>query len=770
MENTPMMQTDKRTILITDDDPTFRLILREFFELEGYHTIEAEDGAAALALFHACQPDCILMDAKMPVMDGFEACRQIRALPEGASLPLIMMTVLSDDQAVDLCYEVGASDYINKPIHLVALRHRVHNLIEKHIAELALEEAYKAIETSNQSLQSLIEIAQVGIFVHRNGKILLANSYMLQRMGGSSLDAVLGENYAQFLHPDDRMASLRRSMQVLEHGNGYTNMPVRAISASGECFDFEVSSTMIAYDGADAVLSVSIDMTQRNRDTKSILKLSSAIEQAGESIMITDKQGKIEYINPSFTKITGYSAEEAMGETPRLLKSGNQDAVFYKALWESIVHGHVWHGKVIDKKKDGSFFPAMLTISPILNEQGEITNFVGIHSDLTELENLEQQFYQAQKMETVGTMVGGIAHNFNNILAGMTGNLYLAKKKVQAQPDVLEKLANVEELSNHAAEMIQQLLAFARKGVVSKKAMPLMPFICETLKLLCASVPENIAVHEDMCANDLHIRGDGTQLHQVLANLVNNACDALEGIDEPCITIRLESFQTDDGFIEQYSYFKAGSYAHLSVSDNGMGISKRHIEHLCEPFFTTKEQGKGTGLGLAMVYGAIKTHHGYVEIDSKKGKGSTFHLYIPLLKPKEVVINPVQKQNVTEGQGELILLADDEPIMREVMAEVLESIGYRVIMADDGPEAFDLFKAHEQEVSIALLDMIMPHMGGAQLAEKIRAINPELPVIFMTGYDMGFALTGGTPVQNSKIFAKPVNFDELNHRIRKLLD
>jgi len=647
----------------------------------------------------------------------------------------------------------------------------VLDITRQKASDLALKNAYKAIETSNQSLRSLIEIAQVGIVVLSNGKIILVNAYMLQRMEMDSQDALQGESYAQFLHPDDRVGSLRRTMQVLKDGVDYTNMPVRAISASGECFDFEVSSTKIAYDGADAVLSVAIDMTEKNKDTESILKLSCALEQAGESIMITDKMGVIEYVNAAFTTITGYTAQEALGATPRLLKSGNQAASFYKDMWKTIVHGHVWHGKVIDKRKDGSFFPAMLTISPIVNEHGKITHFVGIHSDLTELDSLEQQFHQAQKMEAVGTMVGGIAHNFNNMLAGMTGNLYLAKQRVQEQPYVVERLTNIEELSRHAAAMIQQLLAFARKGMVSIKEMPMAVFINETLKLLRAAVPENIAVHQHICADDLQIKGDATQLHQVLANLVNNARDALDGAHAPCITIRLEPFQTDDDFMEQHPYFEANqAYAHLSVADNGTGISKRHIKNLFEPFFTTKEQGKGTGLGLSMVYGAIKTHHGYVEVESKKGEGATFHVYIPLLNKVEEATDSMHALETVKGQGELVLLVDDDQIMSEVMAEVLESMGYRTIMAVDGLEAFAIFKARQQDISIALLDVIMPHMGGAQLAEQIREISPDLPVIFMTGYDGGAVLAKDARIQNSKIFAKPVNFDDLSHSIRQMLD
>jgi len=501
-------------------------------------------------------------------------------------------------------------------------------------------------------------------------------------------------------------------------------------------------------------------------------KLSQAISQAGESILITNREGIIEYVNPSFSKLTGYSAEEAMGQTPRLLKSGNQDAAFYEAMWKTITAGNVWQGKVIDRRKDGSFYPSVLTISPIFDESGEAANythFVGIQSDLSELEDMEHRFQQAQKMEAIGIMVGGIAHNFNNMLAGMTGNLYLAKMKVQAQPDVVKKLTNVEELSGHAAEMIQQLLAFARKGIVSMKEMPLVPFIKETLKLLHASVPENIEVHEDICSTALQIKGDVTLLHQVLANLVNNARDALEDVDDPCITIRLESFYADVSFLGNHPDFERGSFAHLSVEDNGIGIPEHQLKHLFEPFFTTKEQGKGTGLGLSMVFGAVKTHHGFVDVDSRAGKGTSFHVYIPLLESKTVAFEPIHKKESVSGHGELILLADDEQHVREVAAEVLEMLGYKVLQAEDGLKAMEIFKIHGADIALVILDAVMPHCSGNELAQRIRKMRSDIPVLFVTGYDKEYVLNGNEAIANSEVLTKPVQFETMSQMIRQML-
>ncbi|MDX8407313.1 MAG: PAS domain S-box protein [Mariprofundaceae bacterium] len=509
---------------------------------------------------------------------------------------------------------------------------------------------------------------------------------------------------------------------------------------------------------------------QRSQMEAEVKKLSHAITYAGESVVITDREGVIEYVNPAFTKLTGYSAEEAIGQTPRMLKSGNQDAAFYQAMWKTITSGKVWHGKVVDRKKDGSFYPAILTISPVFDADGNVmhyTHFVGLQSDLSELETLEKQFHQAQKMEAIGTLVGGIAHDFNNMLAGMNGNIYLARQAVQAMPDVLQKLANIEQIAFRASDMIQQLLTFARRDRVSIKPIPFTPFIKETFKLLRPAVPENIAMVMDVCSEMLQVRGDATQLHQVLMNLVNNARDAVDGVDDPCITIRLEAFHADAAFAASRAHFKSGAYAHLSVTDNGCGIPEKQVEHLFEPFFTTKEQGKGTGLGLAMVFGAIKTHHGIVEVESSEASGSTFHTYIPLLAPEDIDFAPAHPEQIEAmGRGELILLVDDDTCLVKTGQEVLEMLGYRVMVARDGQQAVDMFTAHREEIALIILDVVMPLMSGGKAAELIRRQSPDVKIIFSTGYDKNTQ----TDLGNETVLVKPFSIIEMSHLIRQQLN
>lgn len=390
--------------------------------------------------------------------------------------------------------------------------------------------------------------------------------------------------------------------------------------------------------------------------------------------------------------------------------------------------------------------------------------------DLEKYQRLTEELNQAQKMDAVGTLVGGIAHDFNNMLAAITGNVYLAKKAASELPKVVNRLEKVEDVSLRAANMISQLLTFSRKGMVNIKEIPLNSFIKETLKFIRVSLPENIILHKLFCSEHLNIKGDTTQLYQVLINLINNARDAVENVKHPSITVRLETYQADETMIEHNPNFKIGSYAHISVEDNGYGIPEPQLEHIFEPFFTTKEQGKGTGLGLSMIFGALKTHHGVVTVDSTEGKGSTFHIYIPLLEQLKVAPFALSEGKTARNNGELILLADDEKDVRKTTAEVLESMGYKVLQAENGLEALKIYKTHQKSIALVLLDVVMPHMGGAKLAEKIRKMNVDVPIIFMTGYDKEHVLDINNPMAKSNILAKPVQVSILDRAIRQYLD
>ncbi|TLS75659.1 PAS domain S-box protein [Mariprofundus erugo] len=509
------------------------------------------------------------------------------------------------------------------------------------------------------------------------------------------------------------------------------------------------------------------DISRRRQAEEKIRLLSQSVHQSGEAIMMTDATGMIEYVNPAFTTITGYSEAEAVGQTPRLLNSGAQSNQLYAALWATISSGRTWHGRIVDRKKDGSFYPAMLTISPISSTGGEITHYVGIQQSLQEYEDMEARFHQSQKMEAIGTLVGGIAHDFNNTLAGITGNLYLARKRVQEQPELYDRLGIIEQLAFRAAAMIKQLLTFSRKSKPEMTPVAIRSFIKETIKLHRISLPENIELKAVVGEGDFVIMGDVNLLQQVMINLLNNARDALDGIEHPAIEVGLERYNADEQFHADHPELAGDQLVHIWVCDNGHGISQTDLAHVFEPFFTTKGVGKGTGLGLSMVYGAIQSHRGVISIESQMEQGTCVHIYLPLMRVRVPQENE-DVLRVMHGQGECILLVDDHEETLATHREVLESLNYRVITATNGADAVDIYRKQQGHIDLVVLDVVMPRMGGKEAFWEIRAIDPMARMMFATGYDRG-NVQKDPDLADIPVINKPFVVAELSQVIGRLL-
>jgi len=642
----------------------------------------------------------------------------------------------------------------------LSLRKQVLRPVEKISAELV---------QSRERFRTLFDSSSDGLFIlNMQGDFIDINKTAHERLGYSK-EEMLAMKLSELDPPEFAAKVHQRIEKIMKHGMAV--FETSHYRKDGSIMPVEINARIIELDGEEVFFSVVRDISERKLSEDQLRKLSQAVEQAGEAVLITDKNGIIEYINPAFTEITGYSSEDAVGNNPSMLRSNAQDPSYYKELWETITRGEVWHGTLVDRKKDGSFYPALMSVSPIHDDSGETTHYVAIQQDMTEHQRLEEQFQQAQKMDAVGTLVGGIAHDFNNMLAGIMGNLYLARLRVECNDNAsaIEKLDNIEKLSDRAAEMIRQLLTFARKDVVRMNTFFINPFLNEALKLARSGIPENIRLTYDICSEDLGICGNATQLQQVVMNLLNNARDAVADISEPVIDCKLDVFSVTDGFRKKYPDVVGNSLMHLSVRDNGCGIPRNKLDKIFEPFFTTKGVGTGTGLGLSMVFGVIQGHGGVIEVESEAGKGTAFHIYLPL--------QDVESQDVLEdasvvvrGHGETILLVDDEEVVRRVGVDVLNALGYRTLAASDGKEAVDVYKANLDSIDLLVIDVVMPKMGGVEAAQKIRELNPEQPILFATGYDKDAALANeGKDMANSATMSKPFTAKAFSKHIDSML-
>jgi len=507
---------------------------------------------------------------------------------------------------------------------------------------------------------------------------------------------------------------------------------------------------------------------QVQEKTRELQQLSQAVESAGESIIISNHEGLIEYVNPAFSKIMGYEAAEVIGQKTSILKSGQHDQAFYTDMWNRILSGDTWSGSLLDQHKNGSFIPTYMSISPIQNEQGKITHFVAIQQDMTELKHAEQKFRQSQKMESIGTLVGGIAHDFNNMMAAILGNIFLAQKNID-QPDIVEeKLANIKAVGDRAADMVKQLLSFARKDMLVMENLDLTALIQNAFDLAQVGIQENIDTSCDITSEPLIIQGDATQLQQIIMNLMNNARDAVEAKKSPYIKVSLDHYHPEAWFLAKYPEAVSRDYGRITVSDNGCGLPKGIMDKVFEPFFTTKAVGKGTGLGLSMVYGSIQTHNGMIEVNSRENISTSFNIYLPIAQQAEVS-SPLKNSELETGKGETILLVDDEDYLRETIKEVFSSIGYTVISASNGEEAVGLFRAKASDIDIVILDVVMPVMGGIEAATIIQGLKHDVPFVFMTGYSSQNPLEQ-QGFRNASLIRKPSDIQLLSREIRDALE
>ncbi|MBI5137997.1 MAG: PAS domain S-box protein [Nitrospirae bacterium] len=392
-------------------------------------------------------------------------------------------------------------------------------------------------------------------------------------------------------------------------------------------------------------------------------------------------------------------------------------------------------------------------------------------TDITEQRRLEEEYRHARRMEALGTLVGGIAHDFNNILTSLQGSLHLARRRLGDNNAVLEKLDIAERLGQRAADMVAQLLAFSRQRKVALGLCDLTAVVRDAVTAARAGMPERIAIQGVLPEAALTVRGDANLLQQVLVNLLFNARDALEGRARPVIAVTLGVIDATPALRRPHPDLPGGRLALIAVSDNGCGIPQDHMEKLFEPFFTTKEVGRGTGLGLAMCYGTVRAHGGVMEVDSREGEGTTFRVLLPLAAVAKAELPAPDPAQVPRAHpGETILLADDEELVRLTAREVLRDLGYEVLDAADGETACTLFDGDPGRVTLALVDVVMPRLGGVEAVRRMRARRPDLPVIFTTGFDRGSVLADAEAWQPVVVLSKPYPMARIGWQVRALID
>jgi len=661
----------------------------------------------------------------------------------------------------------------------------------------------------------------------------------------------------------------------------------------GRIIYVEITEGHVVFEGKASGLILANDVTERVQAEEKLRLHAAALESAANAIVITDPGGNIQWVNPAFERFTGYSSNEAIGQNPRLLQSGEHDKAFYKQMWDAILAGRVWEGDLTNRRKDGSIYNEHQTITPVRDANGVITNFVGIKEDITdrkraeealrrsesdyrsiiegapygiyrvsedarilmanpalakvlgyaspaeliglntatdlylspedrersvarwrgteavqpyevtwkrkdgkhinvrlagrmlhehgemvpsyevfveditEQRSLEAQFRQAQKMEAVGLLAGGVAHDFNNLLMIISSYAQLIPEHLTNSAKIEKDAKEIRDAASRAAGVTQQLLAFSRKQVLQPAVLNLNTLVLGLSNMLQRLLGEDVEMSVVPSARG-KVRADATQLEQVIMNLAVNARDAMPNGGK--LLIETGDVTLDREYSERHAVaLPPGDYVMLAVTDSGSGMDEETRVRIFEPFFTTKERDKGTGLGLATVYGIVKQSEGFIWVYSEPGKGSTFKVYLPRVADPEDRQQGWTETEPPQRGSETILLVEDEQALRAVAADYLHSLGYTVLDASNGEEALSLIRSHPKVIELLVTDMVMPGMGGPQLAKMALELQPHLRIIYVSGYT-DRALDRSVIGENAAFLQKPFNLSSLAVRIRELLE
>jgi PAS domain S-box-containing protein len=498
-------------------------------------------------------------------------------------------------------------------------------------------------------------------------------------------------------------------------------------------------------------------------------RLAMAVEQAAETIVITDTRGTIVYVNPAFEKSSGYTCVEAIGQNPRLLKSGKQDAEFYHRMWEALGRGETWKGHFINRRKDSKFYEEEATISPVRDGVGKVVNFVAVKRDVTREVQLEAQVRHVQKMESIGILAGGVAHDFNNILATILMLTDLVKSGIELSAAQTESVAEIALTVERGSALTRQLLLFSRQEILQQRDLDLNQTINDMTKMLRRILGENIEVQLKLAAQPVFLHADAGMMDQVLMNLAVNARDAMPRGGKLIIETAVVEF--DEVAAAQSTQARTGAFVCLTVSDTGCGIPAEILPKIFDPFFTTKDVGKGTGLGLSTVSGILQQHQGWINVYSEVGHGTTLKIYLPRLA-RTADIRIAQKILLTNPTGnETILLVEDEPALRRMVKKTLSLLGYQVLEAPTGTKALEVWRENRAEISLLLTDLMMPDgMSGIDLAQNLLHENPQLKVIFMSGYSDELAGRSLPMQEGANFLSKPFAAQQLAQTLRASLD
>ncbi len=772
--NSPSRQlvcADKRPLkaLVLEDVRADADLMIAGLSRAGYKVIsEIADSLARFRDLLAAGPwDVILTDFNRRTWTAFDALEALRQ--SGRDIPLLVVTgTLVDETAVELIKQ-GAADFVLKDRMA-----RLPSTLERVLREKTLRQERE---------QALGEAARLAAIVESSGDAIVGEDLhgMIQswnrgatRLYGYTAEEAKGR-HASFLLPPGRREELSAVFDRLRHGENIEHFETEQMTKDGRTIQVSltISPSRDATGAVAGASTIARNVTELKRTQVAVVRLREAVGASGEVIFMTNREGVITFINPEFTRLYGHEEAEVVGKaTPRILKSDTKNAEEYREFWRALLEKRGVRWETVNRAKDGHLVTVEASANPILDEHGEIAGFLAIQRDITARKQLEEQFRQAQKMEAVGRLAGGVAHDFNNMLTVINGYSELLLSEPDLPAAHKSRVEEIKKAGDRAAALTRQLLAFTRQQVLQPEVLDLSAVISDLGKLLVRLIGEDIELAIVPAKGLWRVKADPSQLEQVLMNLAVNARDAMLGGGK--LTIETSNVELDTTYGRNHPMVKPGKYVLLAVSDTGHGMDAETQAHIFEPFFTTKPKGKGTGLGLATVYGIVKQSGGSIWVYSEPGRGTTIKVYLPAVE-KKVAYKGSQAsgsgERVEETRGsETILLVEDEEAVRSFARDVLKSKGYQVLVAAGGEEGLHIARQTRPPIHLLLTDLVMPNTNGRELARQLVQTHPETKCLFMSGYTEEAAMRSEPLAEGSAFVQKPFTAEAMARKVRELLD
>jgi PAS domain S-box-containing protein len=639
------------------------------------------------------------------------------------------------------------------------------------VAASAQEKESNSLRKSEEKYRTLVENSLQGLSIVQNGRYVFCNQAFAE-MSGYSVEELLSfspEEMEAMVHVDDRNLIEERHFGRMA-GNPVPSLyERRRIKKDGTEQWLEIYSGIIEYNGKTAIQSTFIDITERKKTAENLQRAldwqKAIFEGSQDAILISDIDSKFVDVNTAACKLTGYSKEELLKMRPPDLQA-NADFPRLEALHNRILAGEDLEGETKIRTKDGREIDVEFGHLRVM-----ISGVPYVHTiarDITNRKRLEAQFLQAQKMEAVGALAGGVAHDFNNLLTVIRGYTEMLLETLAPDDPKYRDLALIQKAGQQAASLIAQLLAFSRKQVLQPEVLELNEAVAEMSTMLRRLIGEDVNLVVDTQPGAGQVYADPGQLQQIVMNLAVNARDAMPQGGK--LTIKTANVDFDMHYVREHPMVKPGPYVMLAISDNGLGMDAATQARIFEPFFTTKETGKGTGLGLSTVYGIVKQSNGFIWVYSEPGKGTTFKIYFPRVEDKPTKVMTENKSESGSRGFETVLVVEDEGSVRALASRILRERGYSVLEASGSKEAVDVAREYAKEIHLVLTDVIMPDMSGRELVSWLEAVRPGIKALYISGYTDDAIVHHGMLDSNVAFLQKPFTVEGLSRKVREVID